>query len=130
MTQHRRRSAYHAFPFTCVQKQTSTTGCRRLRLAVNVTTKLKEWQTRPVIMIVFELLTMISRSGGPHMRKVKALAISLLFAATLTAMAKGRRRPSCCKMAHCCYMNKSCCKKADHACCNGKHGKAACCCKR
>jgi hypothetical protein len=33
-------------------------------------------------------------------------------------------------MKHCCYENKRCCKKADHACCTG-HGKgASCCCKK
>ena len=68
------------------------------------------------------------------MRKVRTLAISLLFLATLTAssavMAKTRHAP-CCKMTHCCYANMSCCKKGNHACCSGTHKKGGgCCCKK
>ena len=67
------------------------------------------------------------------MRRVKALTITLLFAATLaissTAMAKTPRHAPCCKMIHCCKKSMSCCKKGHHACCSGKHKKGGCCCK-
>jgi hypothetical protein len=67
------------------------------------------------------------------MNKVKTLAITLLVGLTLatssTAMARPRRA-SCCRMQHCCYQNMVCCKKSDHACCNGKHVKEGCCCKK
>ncbi len=66
------------------------------------------------------------------MRRVKTLAITLLCASALavssTAMARPRRA-SCCRMKHCCYKDMRCCKKANHACCGGKHVKDGCCCK-
>ena len=71
------------------------------------------------------------------MRQVRVLTISLLCALTLVAssatMASAQRRgyASCCKMKRCCYGNKRCCKKANHACCTGKHTNGrGCCCKK
>jgi len=69
------------------------------------------------------------------MRKTKALAITLLCLATLIASSSAAPRkrgtPSCCRMSRCCYSDMRCCKKANHACCTGKHTKGGeCCCKK
>jgi hypothetical protein len=70
------------------------------------------------------------------MRQVRVLSITLFCALTLvassTTMAVPQKRgyASCCKIKHCCYGNKRCCKKANHACCTGKYTKGrGCCCK-
>jgi len=71
------------------------------------------------------------------MKKAKAFAITLFCLLTLvgssTAMGAPRKRgvPSCCRMRRCCYSDMRCCKKANHACCTGKHTKGSeCCCKK
>ena len=78
------------------------------------------------------------------MKKLKALALARFCVATLlaiqcvaatspTTIGAPRKRSvaSCCKMKHCCYENKGCCKKANHACCTGKHSSdSSCCCKK
>jgi len=66
------------------------------------------------------------------MRRVKTLALTLLCVSTLAASSTAMARPklaSCCRMKHCCYQDMRCCKKANHACCSGKHVKDGCCCK-
>lgn len=68
------------------------------------------------------------------MRKIKALAFSLMLAGILAAssstLAKTPRHAPCCRMIHCCKRNMSCCRKAHHSCCSGKHIKGGCCCKK
>lgn len=70
------------------------------------------------------------------MRKIRTSAFTLLCILTLAASStglaspRGRGQATCCKMKHCCYQNMRCCKKANHACCAGKHVADGCCCKK